>query len=118
VQHTIKGTLTSTSTRLDGYATLFIYSNARFCIVSNDLAVCFIVGVTWCTTGICCFAECLEHSAKGFAECNTRQKALPSVTLGKERSVKILSAKGSLPSVIYRALGKGFADRNEKIIKK
>jgi hypothetical protein len=48
-----------------------------------------------------------------------------SATLGKERSVKILSAKGSLPSVIYQALGKCFAewptlgkDRNEKIIKK
>jgi hypothetical protein len=40
--------------------------------------------------------------------------------LGKERSVKILLAKGSLPSVIYRALGKAFAeyDRNEKIMKK
>jgi hypothetical protein len=46
VHHTIKGTLPSTSTQLDEYMTLFIYSNACFCIVSNDLAVCFTVGVT------------------------------------------------------------------------
>jgi hypothetical protein len=47
----------------------------------------------------------LKHSAK----------ALLSVTLGKERSVKILLAKSSLLSAIYRALGK---DRNQKIMKK
>jgi hypothetical protein len=37
-------------------------------------------------------------------------KALPSAALGKEPSVKFWSAKVSLPSVFYRALGKGFAE--------
>jgi hypothetical protein len=35
---------------------------------------------------------------------------LPSVTLGKEHTAKKLSAKRPLPSVFYRALGKGFAE--------
>jgi hypothetical protein len=33
-------------------------------------------------------------------------KLLPSATLGKEYTVKFWLAKGSLPSVFYRALGK------------
>jgi hypothetical protein len=37
-------------------------------------------------------------------------KALPSATLGKGHSAKKLSAKSSLPSVIYRALDKSFAE--------
>ena len=37
-------------------------------------------------------------------------KPLPSVTLGKGRSVNSLSAKTSLPSALYRTLGKGFAE--------
>jgi len=62
----------------------------------------------WCyrfiniTIGFSFFAECQAdiHSAK----------PLPSVTLGKGRSVNSLSAKTSLPSALYRALGKGFAE--------
>jgi hypothetical protein len=34
---------------------------------------------------------------------------LPSVTLGKEHSANILSAKGSLPSAFFWTLGKDFA---------
>jgi hypothetical protein len=37
-------------------------------------------------------------------------KALPSVTLGKEHSANISSAKGSLPSTFFRTLGKDFAE--------
>ena len=37
-------------------------------------------------------------------------KALPSVTLGKEHSAKISSAKSSLPSAFFRTLGKDFAE--------
>ena len=36
--------------------------------------------------------------------------ALPSATLGKGPSAKFLSAKGSLPSAFYQALGKDFAE--------
>jgi hypothetical protein len=35
---------------------------------------------------------------------------MPSVTLGKEHSAKISSAKGSLPSAFFRTLGKDFAE--------
>jgi hypothetical protein len=71
------------------------------------------------TTGIVFFAaECLRHSAKAILH---SAKALPSVTLGKEHSAKISSAKGSLPSVFFsdtrqkKTLGKL---RIEKIKKK
>jgi hypothetical protein len=37
-------------------------------------------------------------------------KDLPSVTLGKEHSAKISSAKGSLLSAFFRTLGKDFAE--------
>ena len=37
-------------------------------------------------------------------------KALPSAALGKGPSANFGSAKVSLPSVFYRALGKGFAE--------
>jgi hypothetical protein len=42
----------------------------------------------------------------------TRQsfRALPSATLGKEHTAKKLSVKRPLPSVFYRAVGKGFAE--------
>jgi hypothetical protein len=59
------------------------------------------------TTGIAFFAECLRHSAKAILH---SAKPLPSVTLGKEHSAKISSAKGSLPSVFFRTLGKDFAE--------
>ena len=59
------------------------------------------------TTGISSFAVCLRHSAKAILH---SAKALPSVTLGKEHSTKILSAKGSLPSAFFRTLGKDFAE--------
>jgi hypothetical protein len=54
------------------------------------------------TTGIAFFAECLRHSAKAILH---SAKALPSVTLGKEHSAKISSAKSYLPSVFFRTLG-------------
>jgi hypothetical protein len=59
------------------------------------------------TTGIAFFAECLRHSAKAILH---SAKALPSVTLGKEHSANISSAKGSLPSAFFRTLGKDFAE--------
>jgi hypothetical protein len=52
------------------------------------------------TTGHSFFAEAILHSAK----------ALPSVTLGKERSANCTSATASLPSTFRRALGKDFAE--------
>jgi hypothetical protein len=45
-------------------------------------------------------------------------KALPSVTLGISHSPKNLLAKPSLPSAIYRALGKAFAVCYEALGKK
>jgi len=59
------------------------------------------------TTGDALFAECLGHSAKALLH---SAKALPSATLGKEQTAKPHPAKGSLPSVVCRALGKGFAE--------
>ena len=47
------------------------------------------------------------HSAKATLP---SAKPLPSAALGKEPSVKNPSAKNSLPSAIYRALGKVFAE--------
>jgi len=35
---------------------------------------------------------------------------LPSATLGKDHTAKFQPAKRSLPSAIFRALGKGFAE--------
>jgi hypothetical protein len=55
------------------------------------------------TTGISSFAVCLRHTAKANLH---SANALPSVTLGKERSVNCTSATASLPSTICRALGK------------
>jgi len=43
---------------------------------------------------------------------------LPSATLGKEHTAKFWSAKKSLPSVFYRALGKGFAECRHSAKKK
>ena len=53
------------------------------------------------------FAECLGHSAKLLLH---SAKALPSAALGKEQSAKNPSAKVSLSSATYRALGKAFAE--------
>jgi hypothetical protein len=39
VHHTIKATLPSPSTQLDGYANSFLYSNAKYWIISNYLPV-------------------------------------------------------------------------------
>jgi hypothetical protein len=66
-----------------------------------------LISCTNITTGIAFFAECLRHSAKAILH---SAKALPSVTLGKEHSAKISSAKGSLPSAYFRTLGKDFAE--------
>ena len=49
------------------------------------------------------------HSAKATLP---SAKPLPKAALGKEPPVKNLSAKNSLPSVFYRALGKVFAECN------
>ena len=59
------------------------------------------------TTGNRQFVECLRHSAKPKIH---SVKALPSAALGKEQSAKNPSAKVSLPSATYRALGKAFAE--------
>ena len=59
------------------------------------------------TTGFRFFAECLRHSAKARLH---SAKPLPSAALGKEHTAKNWSAKHSLPSVFYWALGKGFAE--------
>jgi hypothetical protein len=61
-----------------------------------------LVSATY-TTGHSSFAECLRHSAKAILH---SAKALPSVTLGKERSANCTSATASLPSTFCRALGK------------
>jgi len=49
------------------------------------------------------------HSAKATLP---SAKPLPRAALGKEHPVKNPSAKNSLPSVFYRALGKVFAECN------
>jgi hypothetical protein len=59
------------------------------------------------TTGHSFFAECRRHSAKAILHST---KALPSVTLGKERSANCTSATTSLTSTFCRALGKDFAE--------
>jgi hypothetical protein len=59
------------------------------------------------TIGHSSFAECLRHSAKHIKH---SANTLPSVTLGKERSVNCTSATASLPSTFCRALGKDFAE--------
>jgi hypothetical protein len=55
------------------------------------------------------------HSAKAILH---SAKPLPSVTLGKEHSANILSAKGSLPSTFFRTLGKDFAECRKALGKK
>jgi hypothetical protein len=57
----------------------------------------------WFTTGISYFAVCLKHTTKAILH---SAKALPSVTLGKERSTNCTSAAVSLPSTFCRTLGK------------
>jgi hypothetical protein len=51
------------------------------------------------------FAVCLRHSAKPKKHL---AKGMPSVALGEQHSLKIMSAKPTLPSAIYRALDKVF----------
>ena len=55
------------------------------------------------TTGISSFVVCLRHTTKAILH---SAKPLPSVTLGKERSVNCTSTTASLPSTFCRALGK------------
>jgi hypothetical protein len=55
------------------------------------------------TTGISSFVVCSKHTAKAILH---SAKALPSVTLGKERSANCTSATASLSSTFCRALGK------------
>ena len=62
--------------------------------------------MTTITTADSAFAERLGRSAKSDLR---SAKPLPSVALGKEVPAKKRSAKASLPSVFYRALGKAFA---------
>jgi hypothetical protein len=59
------------------------------------------------TTGISSFVVCLRHTAKAILH---SANALPSVTLGKERSTNCTSATVSLPSTFCRALGKDFVE--------
>ena len=59
------------------------------------------------TTGSAAFAECRPHSAM---EPLPSAKALPSAALGKAHSAKKWSAKESLSSATWQALGKGFAE--------
>ena len=53
------------------------------------------------------FAECRLHSAKAALHST---KPLPSATLGKEPPSNPLPVKAALPSVKFRAFGKGFAE--------
>ena len=59
------------------------------------------------TTGLLEFAECPKHSAKDIQH---SANGSPSVTLGEQHSPKTVTAKPTLPSVFYRALGKAFAE--------
>ena len=59
------------------------------------------------TTGLLEFAECPKHSAKDIKH---SANGSPSVTLGEQHSPKNVTAKPTLPSVFYRALGKAFAE--------
>jgi hypothetical protein len=70
-------------------------------------AFAFVLDPRANTTGHSSFAECRRHSAKAILP---SAKALPSVTLGKERSTNCTSATASLPSTFCRALGKEFAE--------
>ena len=62
---------------------------------------------TICTTGLLEFAECPKHSAKDIKH---SANGSPSVTLGEQHSPKTVTAKPTLPSVFYRALGKAFTE--------
>ena len=53
------------------------------------------------------FAKCPKHSAKDIKH---SANGSPSVTLGEQHSPKKVTAKPTLPSVFYRALGKAFAE--------
>ena len=59
------------------------------------------------TTGLLEFAECPKHSANHLKHSTNGS---PSVTLGGQHSPKKVTAKPTLPSVFYRALGKAFAE--------
>ena len=59
------------------------------------------------TTELLEFAECPKHSAKDIKH---SANGSPSVTLGEQHSPKTVTAKPTLPSVFYRALGKAFAE--------
>jgi hypothetical protein len=71
------------------------------------------------TTRIAFFAECLINSAKAILHsANPSAKPLPSVTLDKEHSPNISSAKGSLPSTFFWTLDKDFAECQKALGKK
>jgi hypothetical protein len=74
-----------------------IKSVATFTKIWNKKTLDFVTF----TTGHSFFAECRRHSAKVILHST---KALPSVTLGKERSANCTSATASLPSTFCRAL--------------
>ena len=59
------------------------------------------------TTGLLEFAECPKHSAKDIKH---SANGSPSVILGEQHSPKTVTAKPTLSSVFYRALGKAFAE--------
>ena len=54
------------------------------------------------TTGLLEFTECPKHSAKDIKH---SANGSSSVTLGEQHSPKTVTAKPTLPSVFYRALG-------------
>jgi hypothetical protein len=58
-----------------------------------------------------CIHASLQETAALPSACGTRQRLYrASAALGKGPSANFKSAKGSLPSIFYRALGKGFAE--------
>jgi hypothetical protein len=76
-------------------------------LVCRQVKAILTKGFIFITTGISSFAVCSKHTAKTILH---SAKALPSVTLDKERSANCTSATASLPSTFCRALGKVFAE--------
>ena len=88
---------------------IIIQSPVSKCIKRYDRIIIIYIF----TTGISFFAVCSKHTAKAILH---SAKALPSVTLGKERSANCTSTTTSLPSTFCRALGKvPFVTRQRKV---
>ena len=65
--------------------TSFMYSNACFCIVSNDLTVCFIVGVTWWRTLL--LGEGMGYGPQGQGDVRCRLQPGGPPPLGVQQSL-------------------------------